>query len=304
MNRHRAVLLALTLAASTLLLQVYPHSASAMPLVFTGQRASTDSRAMTGPAVAPKRALLAPPDLVAASAGEVRIRIRRGSADARHDLELRVDRASTGPGWDETHDLGSLSGTVTDIETDVNIAKADMLDITVHVDFQGFNESISYSDGRVPRPGETLPRIVEPNVNPNGRRLCGTGSSAVDITALYDTATNLISLSCWEDYTDWDYNDFSMAVDFVPADTPSGCVCRVTQRKVPQPVIQRALGEPGRVAAWNTLLNPGVPGAPPFPTPGYGRPPNPRRTCLDLQNRGTAWHPLWNNVIWRVGCTP
>ncbi|MCC7019844.1 MAG: VWA domain-containing protein [Ardenticatenales bacterium] len=77
---------------------------------------------------------------------------------------------------------------------------------------------------------------------------------------------------------------------------PAGaqCVCRVTRNKVPQSVIDAALADPSKVYGWQYPLNPNVPG-PVLPN-------NPPRTCLDLQNRGLQYHPLFNNVIWRAGC--
>jgi hypothetical protein len=52
----------------------------------------------------------------------------------------------------------------------------------------------------------------------------------------------------------------------------------------------------------NDLLNPNVPGAPHFPTPGFDEPPNPRRVCLDLTNRNVRYNSLFNRPIWRAGC--
>jgi hypothetical protein len=81
------------------------------------------------------------------------------------------------------------------------------------------------------------------------------------------------------------------------------CVCRITERKVPLAAISAALADPGSVYGWNLLADEGKPGSPPYPTPGYDRPPNPRRTCLDIVNRGVPWHPLFNSTIWRAGCS-
>lgn len=83
---------------------------------------------------------------------------------------------------------------------------------------------------------------------------------------------------------------------------PGGCVCRITRQKAPQSVIDLALANPSSVMGWNLLQNPNKPGSPIFPTPGHDWPPNPRRTCLDIQNRAIPFHPLFNSVIWRAGC--
>lgn len=71
------------------------------------------------------------------------------------------------------------------------------------------------------------------------------------------------------------------------------CVCRIVRDRVPPDVVEHALANPTRVFGWRVLLDPGKP----------DQPPNPRRACLDLQNRGIAYHPLFNGVLWRAGCT-
>lgn len=71
------------------------------------------------------------------------------------------------------------------------------------------------------------------------------------------------------------------------------CVCRIVRDRVPPAVVEHALANPMRVFGWQILLDPGKP----------DQPPNPRRACLDLQNRGIPFHPLFNGVLWRAGCT-
>ncbi len=90
-------------------------------------------------------------------------------------------------------------------------------------------------------------------------------------------------------------------VDVIPGEV-GGCVCRITILKAPQAAINHALANPAQVMGWNQLLDPNKPGSPPWPQPGYDRPPNPRRTCLDISNRAIHYHPLFNSVIWRAGC--
>ncbi len=113
--------------------------------------------------------------------------------------------------------------------------------------------------------------------------------------------TNVVATG---DYTDGlgEVGQITFPVPFVTVTALSGCVCRITQRNVPAWVIEAAQADPERVYGWNLLLDEGKPGAPPYPTPGHDRPPNPRRTCLDLQNRNVPWHPLFNSVVWRAGC--
>lgn len=91
-------------------------------------------------------------------------------------------------------------------------------------------------------------------------------------------------------------------VTVVEPEVPGLCVCRITRLKAPQSVIDLALSNPPSVMGWNLLQNPNKPGSPPFPTPRHDWPPNPRRTCLDIQNRAVPFHPLFNSVIWRAGC--
>ena len=92
-------------------------------------------------------------------------------------------------------------------------------------------------------------------------------------------------------------------VEVVPGETGAGCVCRITHSKAPSAAIAYALANPEQIWGWNRLLDEGKPGAPPYPTPGHDAPPNPRRTCLDIWNRGIPYHPLFNSVVWRAGCT-
>ena len=85
-------------------------------------------------------------------------------------------------------------------------------------------------------------------------------------------------------------------------DRPAECVCKITYDKVPIETINRALTVPEKIAGWNKLHDENKPGSPLYPMPGYDSPPNPRRTCLDIQNRAISFHPLFNGVIWRAGC--
>jgi hypothetical protein len=95
--------------------------------------------------------------------------------------------------------------------------------------------------------------------------------------------------------------EVTVLVNEVPP-PPGDCVCRITRQKAPQEAIDFALANPERIMGWNLLTDQGKPGAPPYPTPGHDRPPNPRRTCLDILNRAIHYHPLFNSVIWRAGC--
>jgi hypothetical protein len=70
------------------------------------------------------------------------------------------------------------------------------------------------------------------------------------------------------------------------------CICRTVYRRVPPQVIADAAANPGRFDGWQKPLNPGK-------RPG---PNNPLRTCLSLRNVSNPYHPLWNAVVWRVGC--
>ena len=91
-------------------------------------------------------------------------------------------------------------------------------------------------------------------------------------------------------------------VRVTPPDVGEGCVCRVTRDKAPAATIARALADPARVWGWNRLLDESKPGSPPYPHPEHDRPPNPRRTCLDLWHRTVPYHPYYNTVVWRAGC--
>ena len=86
------------------------------------------------------------------------------------------------------------------------------------------------------------------------------------------------------------------------------CICRViyqpwkVTRAERAEILANVAADPNIYFGWNELLDPGKPGSPPYPTPGYDRPPNSRRVCLDLWNRNIRYHPLFNRPIWRVGC--
>lgn len=280
-----------------------------------------------------------PPDLVAASAGEVRIRVKRGDADAKHRIELRVDRISNGPGWDETRDLGTLSGKVSEIASGVQVATGDKLDVRVQVEYGSGALLISYIDGRVTAPGEPSPRVISPRVDWFGRRVCGSGFNRLDLTSFYSSAQNLMSLSCWEDHSDWDYNDFGMGVDFVPDPTPEPtptvagtptATCTPTSSPTPT---RTATATPTRTPAMTPTpgMTPGIPScicpevfehvpsvviddalANPERYYGWGMPvdegkpvspANPMRECLSLQNISVPrYHPIWNKPVWRHGC--
>lgn len=94
----------------------------------------------------------------------------------------------------------------------------------------------------------------------------------------------------------------------VNAPAPEMCVCSIlyqpwrvgeADRKL---ILAQAKAAPQTFAGWNRLMNEGVPGSPPWPVPGFDRGPNPRRTCLDLQNRNVPYHPLFNSPVWRAVC--
>lgn len=81
-------------------------------------------------------------------------------------------------------------------------------------------------------------------------------------------------------------------VEVLAPPDPGQCICKIVRDRVPTDVIERALANPTAVLGWQLLLDPGKP----------DQPPNPRRACLDLRNRGIPFHPLFNRVLWRAGC--
>jgi hypothetical protein len=133
---------------------------------------------------------------------------------------MYIDRADTGPGWDERHDLGQLIGRNAEIDTDVDVEPGDVLDIELYVQFQGFSKRIRYTTGRRSEPGDSGPRVI---ASQNGFR-CGVTNGSerpLDVSDLTRSADHLISLSCWEDWTDFDYNDFALCVDYTPGTVPT-----------------------------------------------------------------------------------
>lgn len=109
-----------------------------------------------------------PPDLVAPVSGEVRIRVKRGSAGADHRIFLLVDRAGDGR-WDETYSLPRLVGENSSYDTGVDVAPGDELDLRLDVSFSGYSNRILYTRDRRGRAGEPGPRVIAPT----GRR-CGS----------------------------------------------------------------------------------------------------------------------------------
>jgi len=74
---------------------------------------------------------------------------------------------------------------------------------------------------------------------------------------------------------------------------PNICVCTaVLGGRVPQAVIDRAVANPTGVNGWQQPLNPNRP-----VSPG-----NPLRMCLSLQNPNQSFHPMFNSLVFRVGC--
>jgi hypothetical protein len=264
-----------------------------------------------------------PPDLVAALDGEVRVRVRHGISDGMHHMYLQVDRAANGPGWDEDYDLGILAGSNPAINTGVTVQAGDKVNVRAAPIGGGTGLVLVYETDRDPRPGEPSARIIDHDVR-GSRRTCGGGSEGpVDVTDLYTSSLHLMSLSCWEGWYDWDFNDFVVAVDYTPESLPTAtpsatgtptatatptptltetptatptavayCVCAQVWRRVPAVVIADALTQPQRFYGWLYLLDPGKP-----PSPA-----NPPRTCLSLHQVGLDYHPLWNKPEWRVGC--
>lgn len=160
-------------------------------------------------------AAMPPPDLVAPVDGEIRVRIKRGSAAADHRVAVIVDRAANGKGWDETISLPRLSGTNSKIDTGIQVKKDDRLDLRLDVTFGTFRDRIFFEKDRGRRGGEPGPRVIAPT----GRR-CGD-TDPLDISDMQTSAVYLIGCSCWEDFTDWDYNDFALCVDYNPASVPT-----------------------------------------------------------------------------------
>ncbi len=79
----------------------------------------------------------------------------------------------------------------------------------------------------------------------------------------------------------------------VPSPTgPAPTVCPVARRKVPVAALAAALAQPQLIGGWLQPLDPGKPAGP----------SNPRRTALTLVDSGKPYHPLFNGLVFRVGC--
>lgn len=77
-----------------------------------------------------------------------------------------------------------------------------------------------------------------------------------------------------------------------PPPPVADCVCGDVRARVPRIVIDRILADPPRTYGWRWPLNPNLP-------PG---PHNPLRTCLALTNPNIAYHPTFNQPVWKAGC--
>jgi hypothetical protein len=85
----------------------------------------------------------------------------------------------------------------------------------------------------------------------------------------------------------------------VPTPTPTresgagGQACARLQGRVPQAVINDALANPSSIFGWDLPCNPSLP-------PG---PNNPLRRQLGLRNASVPYHPVFNGLVWKCGCS-
>lgn len=161
-------------------------------------------------------AAMPPPDLKAPVAGEIRVRVKRGPSAARQELTLFVDRITTTNRWDERYLLPRLVQVNQTFDTGVAVQPGDELDLELKVDG---STRILYTTARTRRAPDPQPRVIAPN----GRR-CGSsggGEPPLDLGDLMTSSAFLIACSCWEDATDFDFNDFALCVDYTPNTVPT-----------------------------------------------------------------------------------
>ena len=147
--------------------------------------------------------------------GQVRIATWRGSTMAPQELWVRKNSEDWIP-------LGLLYDHEQEFYTELMVENGDTIDVKMWVDCVG-QRTIYYSSGRYTQDGEPGPRIIS-HWQDGENYYCGYGSDnevPFDITELKNTGNDDLSISCWEDVDDWDYNDFALRVDFVPDDL--GC---------------------------------------------------------------------------------
>jgi hypothetical protein len=77
-----------------------------------------------------------------------------------------------------------------------------------------------------------------------------------------------------------------------PSQPPAPEACSFLQGRVPAAVITDAIANPGKIPGWLEPANPNLPAGP-------GNPP---RHQLSIVNPGLPWHPLYNSLIYKVGC--
>jgi hypothetical protein len=79
----------------------------------------------------------------------------------------------------------------------------------------------------------------------------------------------------------------------IPSPTPIvTCVCSVAQHKVPSAALDFARRNPERFGGWDQPVNANKPAG------VY----NPLKRCLSIRNASSAYHPLFNGLVFKSGC--
>ncbi len=142
-------------------------------------------------------------------------------------------------------------------------------------------------------PGETGSAIWQVRV-PAG----ASGNFDLRATASFDgdrafEATSEIEIRCLPTATASPRPSVTATAPASPTPEPAAAeACDLILARVPPAAISAALANPQAVFGW---MQPGNPGLPPGPN-------NPPRRWLSLRDIGKAYHPLFNPLIFKVGC--
>ena len=78
----------------------------------------------------------------------------------------------------------------------------------------------------------------------------------------------------------------------IPEPEKDPCICERVRQEAPPDIVADAIANPEKYFGWGMLLDPNKPAGP----------MNPLRECLNMQHPNIPFHPLFNNVVWKVGC--
>jgi hypothetical protein len=127
-----------------------------------------------------------------------------------------------------------------------------------------------------------------------GRRFEAPASLTTTCTAPTPTPTRTLRPSPTPSATSSPTRTARPTATVTPVGTPpdTGHVCKEILSRVPLVAINTALANPKAVYGWLEPLNPGLPISP----------ANPQKTWLSMRNIAAPYHPVFNSLVFKVGC--